>query len=189
MRPHFAAFEREKSVAPADAFRAPRCLATRCDAAAEQYAIVLEDLRFGGWQLCDKFRAVDEAHGRCVAEALARFHAVSVALRDQRPALFDELACMENGFLRHVEEKTDETRAFFGVAWKRAMEALGAEDEQLRRKFWAATEDFVPIVQRCLRYAPAEARRVIGHGDFWNNNMMFEYDEVSGGGSDSDSDN
>lgn len=178
--PTLAAFERERGLPAADAFQLPRCLATRIDDAAQQFAIVLEDLRFGGWRLRDKFAAVDEPHARRVAEGLARYHGVSMALRDQRPEVFAEFARMENGFLTHVEASPADTRAFFQVAWQRGAGTLDdVADAQLMRKFEAATEDFVAIVQRSLRSAVDEPRRVIGHGDFWNNNLMFSYDEVS----------
>lgn len=69
-----------------------RCYASLSD--GENDFIALEDLSFDGYHTIDKTKGLDLKHCKKILAMLGKFHAVSLAIRDQEPDEFDKMVNM-----------------------------------------------------------------------------------------------
>lgn len=67
----------------------PRCLAAHCD--GETDFLALEDLRPAGYRSASRQDGLDLAHCRLIIRTLGKFHAMTLAIRDQEPDLLAEM--------------------------------------------------------------------------------------------------
>lgn len=171
--PLFAEFQREKGIPDADCFSAyPKCYAAVADHATGQYAIIMENLRHRNYQLWPKRQAIPKRHAYLVAEQLAKFHAISFALKDQRPAVFDSLRA-DVCSLMEFFEKCNAAKFMHG-SYDRAMEVLkNPEHVQIMQQ---VKDRMIELLRDCLNVGDRERHCVVGHGDFWINNMLFQYE-------------
>lgn len=87
--PLFAKFQREKGLSDEECFNTyPTCYAAVADATNNKYIVIMEDLRARKFVLWPKAQSFDNTHAFAVIDGLAKLHAVSFALRDQRPEEF-----------------------------------------------------------------------------------------------------
>lgn len=177
MLPVMLKFQQDKSV-PREVgfFRFPKCYGTFADPEAGDFAIVLEDLREAGYQMWDKLETLDYAHARLVISELGRFHALSFALRDQRSDVFAELKLRKADFMLNMIESEVGSKT-----WKEmyviASETLEPNETELSDKMRTLAETFVHRLRQCCEANASEPFGVLCHGDFWNNNMMYRYEE------------
>lgn len=89
--PRMLAFQSRHGVAPASELltELPRCLAAHCD--GETDFLALEDLRPDGYRAASRQDGLDLAHCRMIIRALGKFHAMTLAIRDQEPELLKEI--------------------------------------------------------------------------------------------------
>lgn len=173
----FVRFQRDKGVLAADGFyNISKCHSIACNNETQRYLLIMEDLLDNGYTMMNRTAPVDIAHARLVARELGRFHGVSLAISDQRPDLFEPYAQHENILLGDLERKPL-VRQYFEHTLRGAIELLEDEnDVQLKQKLEAAAKNFMQHMRRCLHSKLDEPMRVIGHGDLWNNNIMFQHD-------------
>lgn len=179
MLPAMLKFQTEKSV-PKDVgfFRFPKCYGTFADPEAGDFAIVLEDLRETGYQMWNKLDTLDYAHARLVVAELGRFHALSHALRDQRPTEFAELRLKKADFMLNMLDSDMGANTWKNM-YMMAREALEPNETELRDKMRLLADTFVDRLRRCCKDDASEPFGVLCHGDFWNNNIMYRYEEGS----------
>lgn len=171
----FVQFQRDKGVSAADGFyNISKCHSIACDSENQRYVLIMEDLVEKGYTTRSPFAPVDMAHARLVAKELGRFHGVSLAIGDQRPDLLEPYALHENILLADLEGKPA-VRQFFEKSLRAAIDMLEEQDEELKRKLETASENFMLHMRNCLHSKLDEPMRVIGHGDLWNNNVMFQH--------------
>lgn len=172
--PAFENFQRTKAI---DGFVAyPKCYGCVIDEDMDTYLIVMEDLRSHQYRMWPKKDPVDVDHARAVICELAKFHAVSFAMKDQQPDIFNELNNIEdllkellqqNSFISYLKESHDQISA---VLEKYLPQHVGK-----LRCIW---EETMPIVNRILDGKTFEPFVVLLHGDLWNNNTLFQYEKV-----------
>lgn len=179
MLPAMVKFQQEKAV-PKDLgfFRFPKCYGTFADPEAGDFAIVLEDLREAGYEMWNKLETLDYTHARLVVSELGRFHALSFALRDQRPAELSELKLRKADFMLNMLEGMNGENMWRSI-YIMASETLEPSETELIDKMRLLAETFVDRLRQCCKADAAEPFGVICHGDFWNNNMMYRYEEGS----------
>ncbi|RZF36279.1 hypothetical protein LSTR_LSTR006784 [Laodelphax striatellus] len=141
--------------------------------------ICLEDLRESGFNPADRRRMLDFEHSVVALEALAKFHAGSVAARQI-----------------HKKGKSVEEELFFKESRRKAAEDF------MRAPFLYLAQDLLnsschrPELQKYigpLRHLgdkifdmliqvskPLGPFNVLNHGDFWTNNILFRHDTVTG---------
>lgn len=115
-------------------------------------------------------------HVNLVMRTLGKFHAISIALKHQRPEEFDELASvLTEQFVRRDDKFF---RMFFNKQAQQALEVVsGDEDVALKLKLTKLFErEALDIAADCLDESAASVGSVIAHGDAWQNNCMHKND-------------
>lgn len=174
--PYFKQFEQSKTVKDEDCFHEyPKCYGTGDEDFGE--CVILEDLSARGFTIIDKCTGqVTADHVRLVMQTLAKFHAISFALKDQQPKKFEELAsALKENFL-HREDKS--IRAYLTSRNDRIYEVLSDEKDAylLTRVKKLFERECLDIAADCLDAKIVGSAAIIIHGDTWQNNIMFAYD-------------
>ncbi|XP_065571953.1 uncharacterized protein LOC136034604 isoform X4 [Artemia franciscana] len=131
--------------------------------------IVLEDLRQRGFKMNDKRRGCDKHHVRAALTALAHYHATASAFLRKK-------GYPPRGYEWIKELSFDPTELFTNMFTSRTelLRKLGFND------FADKFEKLIPCVGDLFGFNKAGTHgpmETIAHGDFWNNNMLFLYDE------------
>lgn len=175
--PEFVRFQERRGVCRPDGFfEFPKCFGTYFDATTGNSAIIMEDLRASGYKMWNKFETLDYAHASLVMQALGRFHAISFAMRDQEPTTFAEFQQMKADTVKNMLD-TENSQNFMAYNFDLAIETLDTDELQLRENMQNLKESYVTKLIECTAEGAAEPFSVINHGDFWNNNMMYQYDD------------
>ncbi|XP_058819897.1 uncharacterized protein LOC131682439 isoform X2 [Topomyia yanbarensis] len=177
--PMLEEFQREKGLDTADGCQAfnqiPRCLGTCLDDCEE--IILMGDLKDAGFDMFDRHQELSVDHFRMVVSALGRLHALSFALKDQRPERFDRFKGMVELFT--TREQDDMMDQWFNILIERTLGALDSEKEP---EVYAKTKKaldikFLDVIKDLTTGEFAEPYAVICHGDCWNNNMLFKHEK------------
>lgn len=150
----------------------PKCYEAYSSADCE--GLVLENLKAKGFSLWNRLVPMDENHISLVLREYGRFHAISLAMKDQNPEQFKQLTrnyddCF-NQFLIRVkacEHYRNRFKIISDVLSKQGRQELSAKV----KKF---IDEIEPVLMNCAK--PDDQYSVILHGDCWCNNMMFRYE-------------
>lgn len=174
--PAMTAFQREKGLSDAECFISyPKCYAAVANKEDDQYVIIMEDLRPQGFVMWSKRLPTPFDHATQIVTELAKFHAVSFAVKDQRPDIYAEFRklpdlwrnMLKGGFMNLQK-----------MAFKRAIAVL--DDVEHVRIVQDFSENTLKYYEEFLDENLCEPFGVITHGDCWINNVLFRYDnEVS----------
>lgn len=174
--PYFREFEQSKGViADENGFNEyPKCYRTITDEPNE--SVLLEDLSIRSFTMIDRFTEdVSVDHVRLVMKCLGKFHAISFALKDQLPEKFDELAAPLNEIFIRKDDKN--LCDYFAKQSEMAIKVLSGEnDAHLLTKVKKLFErEAMDIAASCVDTKSAGKSAIITHGDMWQNNTMFRY--------------
>ncbi|XP_063223191.1 uncharacterized protein LOC134531420 [Bacillus rossius redtenbacheri] len=143
------------------------------------YFLVVTDLAPEGFRMAARQRGLELDHCLLAMKALARLHAASVALRDSDPLLVESMK--ENifseeppsGILQGFSKPSIVSIAKLVRQWPDGGEATATKLLDLADTF----------CQRLRQQLSPEGNRlnVLIHGDLWTNNMLFKYNDVTGG--------
>lgn len=168
--PLLADFEREKELPESELFTSyPKCFAAIANDETDQFVVILDDVRPKGFSMWPKHKIIPVDYAYRLMEQLGKLHGISLALKDQRPEVYDELKNIEDVISTFI--KTDTMVELCDKAYQRA---LGVVEEpqhievvkELRATNQASFEE-------CLIPPADEPFCVISHGDCWINNMLF----------------
>jgi len=174
--PAFAKFQKEKGLTVEEGFHEyPKCYGTLDDKANDRFVIVLEDLKAIGYALFDKFKAADFNHVKLFAESLGKFHAISFALKDQRPDEFAKFKNLKDVFIQQMEDQPDVMGSMFTFFFDKSIAAFKPEEEVEIKALTKMKENFVAELKRTGSGDSSEPFSIVNHGDCWNNNMMYVY--------------
>lgn len=134
--------------------------------------IILDDLRPMGYKMADRKEGLDLHHSVVAIKALAKFHASSMVLHSEDPATMDFYT--ESFYI-------EENRKMLTDFMEGVFNSLASEVET-----WNGFEHFGPkvkavsasAVDRMIELVKNKdgALKVLNHGDFWTNNMLFRYE-------------
>nr|XP_022920834.1 uncharacterized protein LOC111429216 [Onthophagus taurus]XP_022920835.1 uncharacterized protein LOC111429216 [Onthophagus taurus] len=136
--------------------------------------IILENLRLSGYTLRDFQTTIDEEHFVLALKTFAKYHALSYALKDQKPDLFKQLTFdMKDNFVTAFETMLGES---MGMAIDMFLNGL---DSDLDKKLINSCGNLRKILidHACNVHKFVDDYAVICQGDCWSNNMMFLYDD------------
>lgn len=176
--PAFVEFQREKGISESDGFFAfPKCYGTHADDEKSEYALVLEDLRPKGFRMWNKYTPIDYTHVKLAISQLGKFHAISFAMRQQRPDIFAQFKTLESGMLKIMYDFPSST-GYYEKTFDKVLKALQPGDTEEIRRIQHLRYHFKSNLQLSSCGSEAEPFTVFCHGDFWNNNMMFQYNSA-----------
>lgn len=174
--PLFSRFQEEKGLDGEDNFSSyPKVHVAMSDKVNDQHILIMEGLRFRNFQMFPKERRTNIEHAVLVMTEMAKYHAIALAMKDQRPNCLDEfkendmvIQSIKFGKLhRMFEESLDLcSRAVKNVKYKQSIADLKGNFEE--------------ILEKCASKEYIGDTGIIIHGDPWNNNLLFSYkDDVS----------
>nr|XP_049462801.1 uncharacterized protein LOC125906714 [Anopheles coluzzii] len=156
----------------------PRCYYAKTTLDMMESVIIMEDLRLQAYRMWDKANPVDFEHARLLMATLGRLHALSFAMKDQQPEEFAKCRAFEDPMGKMLE--LDPTKGFevmMAGMCRRAIETLDQHDNFRREKLKQIQDRCVQEIVACTDGKAAEPYAIVGHGDCWSNNMMFQYAE------------
>lgn len=166
--PVFMEFQREKGV------KEPFDNVAKCYDAFimdDMEVLILENVKNLGFSLHNRSNSMNKEHILKVVRTYGKFHAISFALKDQKPQLFQSLSSKLTDILKlmsesfKVKEGTNMYQDIMDLAQKRNEDEIVEKAALLNEKarFYNDLTD------------PSDPFAIILHGDCWNNNFMFKY--------------
>jgi hypothetical protein len=145
----------------------------------EMEVLILGNMKTNGYSLHDRFDPMDQEHIRKIIKVYGKLHAISFALRDQKPEVFKELGGKLTDMMKlsakYIKPKEDRNNYedIIKIAKEKKEDDVVAKLNILNERAKRQNE----ITD------PNDPYAVILHGDCWNNNFMFKYavsfDQVS----------
>lgn len=170
--PQFMQFQLDRGLPEDDHFRSfPKCYEVFSDPENGHYAIIIEDLRPKKFAMWPKEKPVPENYLAKTLRELAKYHAISFAMKDQQPEQFAEHKKLTNP----AESSFSESMlTSFWESHQRTIDVL-QDDEQktIMRDVQKNCEKYFQVGEDDV-----EANGVVIHGDLWNNNILYRTNET-----------
>lgn len=157
----------------------PKCYYAIADATNDQYAIIMQNLRSVGFEVVDKMKKLSFENVDSVMRELGRLHAISFALRDQQPEVFDQFRAIDDIMLDMITT-ADDMGKIINSCYENTIKMFGDSDDEAKVKkcLIKMAETWKIQMHECSDPNVAEPFSVVTHGDCWNNNIMFSKSEV-----------
>ncbi|XP_058452119.1 uncharacterized protein LOC131430888 [Malaya genurostris] len=171
-------FQREKGITEEQGvgfFNTPHCYLAYCDATKEESVIVMDDLRLKDYRMWNKMVPVNYEHTKLLMVQLGRLHALSFALKDQRPDVFEKFKVPDP--MTEAFQKNPPFIDMMCMTLDRALTTLEPNEEIARQKLLKLKSTMFNDMVNLTDANPVERYAVVGHGDCWSNNMMFSYEK------------
>lgn len=137
--------------------------------------LLLEDLSLRGFSTIDRRAGVMTAdHVNLVMQGLAKFHAISFALKDQQPKKFDQLTSNLNEVI--ILKSNIQLRYYLTLHSKSVFDAISADKDLLAKVTEFYKKEALDIAADCIDLEATGSASVISYGDVWQNNIMFRND-------------
>lgn len=176
--PDFVQFQQEKGLIDSDSFLSfPKVYACEKDKQNNDYILIMQNLRAKKFEMWPKEKVISLEHELLFLRELGKFHAISFAMKDQRPNEFNKYKelkdtlislCIHGPWKPLTEESIEKaTNVLKNPVHKRLMQNFHMSYEKTMKEllFGESSKEFGVVV----------------HGDCWNNNLLFRYadDDVS----------
>lgn len=148
----------------------PKCYATSLRPGDE--ALVLDNLKISGYGLWDRFTPLNEDHTVAVLKEYGRLHALSYALRDQKPQAFQRITEGFQDLIGNIVETR--WKPFFSKTLDVVGDLLKSEGNIVAAEKIASVKSEIVQIATCA--SSKDPHSVILHGDCWSNNIMFKYE-------------
>uniref|UniRef100_A0A8D8FJY4 (northern house mosquito) hypothetical protein n=1 Tax=Culex pipiens TaxID=7175 RepID=A0A8D8FJY4_CULPI len=178
--PAFYEFQAEKGLGeeqqqPGEAgfYSAPRCYLAHCDTEKEESeaAIILEyDENYERWDW-DKFEPINVEHSKLLMEQLGRLHAISFAMKEQKPEMFSKFHAKD------VLVENNDLVTLMKESFDRALTTMRTRFAVDQDKIQRIKDVVFQQLTDCGNPDKAEPYCVVSHGDCWINNLIFAHDE------------
>lgn len=173
--PAFARFQKEKGLSEADSFLSfPKIYACEVSEIDDSYILIMENLKMQQFEMYPKDKAPTVDHLLIALQELAKFHAISFAMKDQRPNEFAEFKDLGDIAMDMVFDGS------IGLFVEQQMDRLvkAIENPVQKKMVEKLRENYVTTLNKFLRGQSSKEFGVIRHGDFWMNNLMFQYADI-----------
>lgn len=173
--PALKMFQQKMNVSEESAFLAfPNCHLAHYDGERDEAFIILDDLRESGFSLENKYEVIGLEHAKMSIQAIARYHATSIAMKHKDPVLFTPSKGLGDVFKDLFPDSVLIQMTAGNVA--NAMKTLQKDtDVVYREKLEWFRDNIIEISDSIWN---AEPLAVPIHGDCWTNNFMFKYEVI-----------
>ncbi|XP_055636018.1 uncharacterized protein LOC129775364 [Toxorhynchites rutilus septentrionalis] len=174
--PTITEFQREKGITEElgiGFFNTPKCYLAYLDMAKQESAILMDDLRLQNYRMWDKSNPVNFEHARLLMIQLGRLHAVSFALKEQRPDVFEQFKVADP--MTAAMTSSEAFMTMMTMSMDRAIGSLEPNEEKVRQKLEKLKSHMFEDMANLTSSKVGEPYSVLGHGDCWINNLMFAY--------------
>lgn len=169
--PAFVQFQKDKGLSGSELFTSfVKVHAFICDRSNDQFALILDDLRAKNYEMYPKDKSTTYDHAKLVVNGLGKFHAISFALKDQKPKLFESF---KRNFIMIDMLKSGLSKDNLCM-FDRCISILN--DQHHKRLFEELKTNAVETLEEYTIDEYIGDSGVILHGDCWNNNLMFQYE-------------
>lgn len=167
--PIFIKFLEEKNVANEFSIY-PKCFVAIYESQLDENVIIMEDLKATGYELWPKTVPIDFETVSKVLTELGKFHAISLAMYDQRNEIFEEKFRVSELFFEMFKGNGVPESMVSGAI----QQTIDLLDDKMEIQIMELVRDNYEIWIKELFGCDAAGRfSVLNHGDLWNNNMMF----------------
>ena len=176
--PEFVKFQKEKNIEEAEGFfNFPKCYFAEYNEEKDDSIIIMEDLKENNCKMWDRFVTLNLEHTKLLVATLGRFHALSFALKTQRPDVFKKFKDLKDILSELIfgENAEPNITGMFTGSLERAAEVFDEKDVTKRNKILQLRENLEEILKQLVDPELAEPYAVLGHGDCWSNNFMYQY--------------
>lgn len=166
--PTFMKFQEEKGIKePFNNF--PKCYGTFI--VDDMEVLVLDNLKFRNFSVHNRQQPMSKDHILKVIRTYGKLHAISYALKDQKPELFKQLAAPLGDVILEFSKLSppDRSKNPFEDVEKVAIKNKENDIAEKARSLKEKALDAYKITD------PEDPYAIILHGDCWNNNFMFKY--------------
>lgn len=174
--PTFVQFQQEHDILPGteEFIYAPACHYGYFDAKRREGLLILEDVGRRMFGNRKKYDPIDYDHGRLAMIQLGRFHAVSLALKEQHPELFECFQQLEDAAKNRVMS-LDGFKETMELSFDQAIETLSVHELTKKDKLNRLKLSFVEELNMAADSELTEPFCVVCHGDYSSSNVMFRY--------------
>lgn len=174
--PAFIKFQQEKGLSDAESFQSfPKVYVSEFIEENSSYILIMEDLRPKRYVMWPKEELISLDHELLILQELGKFHAISFAMKDQKPKEFEEFTQLKDASVEIIFK--GKLVVLITKAIERAINAV--EKPEYKKLLGNFQKDFTDKLEYLLTGSPSKQFPVIGHGDCWINNFLFQYDDVS----------
>ena len=130
-------------------------------------ALFMEDVKVTNFFMFDRFQDVTFAHVSTVMKALGKFHAISLAMKDQNPELIAPYKDLQDILMSRDGDIPMTT--WFDMLKVQALDTLKTETNQdiVERTKKVIDQDFFHLLNSCIDGKASEPYTVVAHGDCW----------------------
>ncbi|ERL94497.1 hypothetical protein D910_11774 [Dendroctonus ponderosae] len=155
----------------------PRCYLTILTDSQE--TLLLQDIKSVGFQLYDRKTVMNLDHIKLVLKVLGQWHALSFGLQTKHRLEFSRLTSKWKCPAEEIFVKSHVGK-WMNLAQKHLLSVLEESGEsELLLKYKQKTDNHMATsIVKDILYMEKE-HVVITHGDCWNNNLMFKYENTS----------
>lgn len=151
----------------------PEC-AMVCDKDEKEW-LALEDMSVKGFVLHrPRLASLNEVHVKAAFSALARFHALSFVLKAREPTLFDNFVKQVPDSFFPAESTDPKFKAYMEKASLKAIEVT--KNTPYYKKMQVICTN---MYERLVEVVKPPKHVVFCHGDYWKNNMLFQYKVIN----------
>ncbi|KAK5642398.1 hypothetical protein RI129_008565 [Pyrocoelia pectoralis] len=142
-----------------------------------QEALLMENMKKKGFKHINHRVGIDYPHALLVMKELGKFHALSYAMRDQKPKIFNEWAddCAECFFSNNYW--SDLAIKAISKLTKDVINSFPPNEHEEERKALEKFVNILPTVYKNIFVIKEDDRKyaVINHGDLEIRNLLFKY--------------
>lgn len=138
--------------------------------------IIMEDMKEIGYKLCNRQDPLDYDHVLLAMREYGRFHALSFAIRDQKPELFLEFQNNIPEVFYDILVENEGSKKLLNYQCDRVADSFEETDKKCAYdKFINFQSHMFEYVGKAVAGENAGSYAVISHGDCWINNLLFKY--------------